>query len=120
VFVDGAYQGGFSRPALPAGVSQQLNVVVGGELALGTPTVAGTAELDIFVEGMGRINYGHGLIDRKGILGTVTLNGLVVTPWRTFLLHCPASWLRHGHNEIIIFDHHQTAPKPIAFTSTLD
>lgn len=189
VFVDGAYQGGFSRPALPDAVSQQLNVTTGDQLALATPGqagTAGTAELDIFTEGMGRINYGHGLVDRKGIIGTVTLNGRVVTAWRTFLLpmdsgfigrlrpvisdparpgqffrceveldssgdtyvdvsnwtkgvvwvngnnlgrywelgpqhrlYCPASWLRRGANEIIIFDHHQTEPKPIAFSSTL-
>jgi beta-galactosidase len=34
-------------------------------------------------------------------------------------LYCPASWLRRGHNEIIIFDHHQIEAKPIAFAGTL-
>lgn len=34
-------------------------------------------------------------------------------------LYCPASWLRRGRNEIVIFDHHQIEPKPIAFASTL-
>jgi beta-galactosidase len=131
--------------------------------------------LDIFVEGMGRINFAHSMIDRKGITDRVTLNGMTLMNWEvygypmdeefisglqpaeasgekpgiffrgkfdlettadTFIdmtnfvkgfvwvnghnlgryweigpqtrLYCPASWLRTGENEIIIFDMHKT------------
>ena len=47
--------------------------------------------LDILVEGMGRTNYGHALVDRKGILrdGLARDAGVApapVTGWQTFLL----------------------------------
>jgi beta-galactosidase len=191
VFVNGAYQGGFSRPAIPEAVSQELNITNGNDLVLTKPAASQSAQLDIFVEGMGRINYGHALVDRKGILDSVTLGNAgalsgTVTGWQVYLLpmddgfigrlrrhisdparsglffrcdvslhesgdtyvdmsnwtkgvvwvnghnlgryweigpqhrlYCPASWLRRGHNEIIIFDHHQTEAKPIAFASIL-
>ena len=132
--------------------------------------------LEIFVEAMGRINYGKNIIDRKGITDSVTLNGITLMNWKvynlpmdrkfiydlrssgktinkpgvffkgnfvltraegntsadTFIdisnyikgivwvnghnlgrywnigpqkrLYCPASWLREGLNEIIVFD----------------
>lgn len=34
-------------------------------------------------------------------------------------LYCPAPFLRHGTNEILIFDLHQTEPKPISFADAL-
>jgi beta-galactosidase GanA len=37
--------------------------------------------LDILVEGMGRINFGSRLIDRKGITEWVTLRGVTLTAW---------------------------------------
>ncbi len=37
--------------------------------------------LEILVEGMGRINYGPSLIDRKGITERVTLNGMTLMNW---------------------------------------
>jgi len=37
--------------------------------------------LDILVEGMGRINYGPRLIDRKGITERVTLNNMTLMTW---------------------------------------
>lgn len=133
--------------------------------------------LEIFVEGMGRINYGKDLIDRKGITGDVTIDGTIITNWKMYgfpmdykfiynlrstgknltkpglffkasffitetadtyfelsnftkgfvwinghnlgrywnigpqkRLFCPASWMRQGQNEIIIFDILQTKP----------
>jgi beta-galactosidase len=145
----------------------------------------------VLVEGMGRINFGHGLVDRKGITDSVmlgdagALSGSVIG-WQIFLLpmdetflqrlrhgisdatrpglffectphlttvadtyvdmsgwtkgvvwvnghnlgrywqigpqhrlYCPASWLRTGRNDIVVFDHHQIDPKPITFASTL-
>jgi beta-galactosidase len=130
--------------------------------------------LEIFVEGMGRINFAQTLIDRKGITDRVTLNGMTLMNWEvynlpmddrfisglkpsgkpeikngiffrgifqlektgdTFIdftnyqkgvtwvnghnlgrywnigpqkrLYCPASWLKKGENEVIVFDLHQ-------------
>jgi len=136
--------------------------------------------LEILVEGMGRINYGEHIIDRKGITERVTLNGMTLMNWKIYKLpmdwkymydlrssgkvvkkpgiffkgnfslaitgdtyfditaykkgvvwvnghnlgrywdigpqtrlYCPKSFLRTGLNEIIIFDLHQTDPKPL-------
>jgi beta-galactosidase len=86
VFVDGAYAGGFSRTLIPDAVSRALNVT-NNNAPLQLPTGDGSdATLDIFVEGMGRTNYGQALVDRKGILETVSLAGAQLTGWQTFLL----------------------------------
>ncbi len=37
--------------------------------------------LDILVEGMGHINFGQSMIDRKGITDRVTLNGMTLMDW---------------------------------------
>ena len=42
--------------------------------------------LEIFVEGMGRINFGQNLIDRKGITDRVTLNGMTLMNWKVYNL----------------------------------
>ncbi|MGD0754951.1 MAG: beta-galactosidase family protein [Bacteroidales bacterium] len=42
--------------------------------------------LEILVEGMGRINYGKNLIDRKGITDSVTLNGTILLNWQVYNL----------------------------------
>jgi beta-galactosidase len=39
------------------------------------------AELTLLVEDMGRVNYGPGLADPKGLLGPVTVNGVPLTGW---------------------------------------
>ena len=137
--------------------------------------------LEILVEGMGRINYGPHIFDRKGITGKVTLADEELTEWRVYKLpmdrkylydlrssgkvinkpgvffkgdfslaytgdtffdisnyrkgvvwvnghnlgrywdigpqkklYCPASYLRPGMNEIMIFDLHVISPKPVA------
>jgi len=131
--------------------------------------------LEILVEGMGRINFGQDLIDRKGITDRVTLNGMTLMNWQVYnlpmdkkfiydlrssgrtlkkpgiffkgnfsiiktfdtymdisnfkkgivwvnghnlgrywdigpqkRLYCPASFMKVGMNEVIIFDLHQT------------
>lgn len=141
--------------------------------------------LEIFVEGMGRINFAQNLIDRKGITDRVTLNGMTLMNWKVYnipmdkkyiydlrssgsnlkkpgqffrgnfmltraggimpgdtyidvsgytkgivwvnghnlgrywnigpqqRLFCPASWIKEGINEVIIFDIIQTEAKPI-------
>lgn len=40
--------------------------------------------LEIFVEGMGRINFAQYLIDRKGITDRVTLNGMTLMNWEVY------------------------------------
>lgn len=138
-------------------------------------------ELDILVEGMGHINFAQYMIDRKGITDRVTLNGMTLMNWETFLLpmdaksvqsiarpdrgfdirpgkffkgsftldetgdtyfdmstyskgilyinghnlgrywnigpqqrlYCPASWLKKGVNQIIVFDLHQLEAAPV-------
>jgi len=44
-----------------------------GDKSVGIPPLAANAQLDILVEGMGRVNYGKGIIDRKGITEKVVL-----------------------------------------------
>ncbi len=47
---------------------------------------ASGAQLDILVENMGRVNFGPELVDRKGILDGVILNGHYVFDWETYCL----------------------------------
>src|ERR1019366_2522840 len=42
--------------------------------------------LTILVEGMGRINFGQAMIDRKGITDRVTLNGMTLMNWQVYSL----------------------------------
>jgi beta-galactosidase len=86
VFIDGRHVGSVSRARMPATLAQPLNVVHGGvPLPLlstfadaqpgGSEADEAVAQLDILVEGMGRVNYGAGdaMLDRKGIVGGVVL-----------------------------------------------
>ncbi|MFD9903725.1 beta-galactosidase [Streptomyces sp. NPDC059063] len=88
VFLDGAYQGGFSRPTLWPAYAEPLKVTHGTSLKLGAADADAT--LDILVEGLGRVNFGH-YVDRKGITGQVSLsdagplNG-PLTHWQTHAL----------------------------------
>jgi hypothetical protein len=173
VFLDGKYIGtldrrlGISTIELPRGESEN-------------------PLLEIFVEGMGRINFAGAMIDRKGITDRVTLNGMTLMNWDvysfpmndefvaglkasgktsdkqgiffrgtfasdktadTFIditnfikgfvwvngnnlgryweigpqqrLYCPASWLKKGENEIIIFDLHKTEPGTVRGFETM-
>jgi beta-galactosidase len=47
---------------------------------------ANPAVLDILVEGMGRINYGQKIVDRKGITDSVTLEGTTLLNWKAYKL----------------------------------
>ena len=142
--------------------------------------------LEIFTEAMGRINFGHAIIDRKGITDHVILNGMTLMNWDvygfpmsgefismlkpgtrlskpgvffkttftldetndTFIdmtnfikgtvwvngrnlgryweigpqhrLYCPASWLKRGANEIVIFDLHKCEPGTIRGFETME
>jgi len=50
------------------------------------PARAAEATLDIFVEAMGRVNFGPEVHDHKGIHGPVTLGGQQLTGWQIFNL----------------------------------
>ena len=49
--------------------------------------------LDVLVEGMGRINFAHDLIDRKGITDRVTLNGMTLMRWEMYALPLTDGWI---------------------------
>jgi beta-galactosidase len=88
VFLNGAYQGGFSRPALSPSYAGPLKVTTGSSVNLGTANT--NPMLDILVEGLGRVNFGH-YIDRKGITGQVSLSNAgslngPLTRWQTYSL----------------------------------
>ncbi|MFB9838209.1 beta-galactosidase [Actinoallomurus acaciae] len=93
VFLDDTYAGGFSRPLVPDAVADARHVT-NGNAPLPLPPadqVGDHPRLDILVEGMGRTNYGHALVDRKGILESVALRdgGALtgdLTGWEVFLL----------------------------------
>jgi beta-galactosidase len=93
VFLDDTYAGGFSRALIPDAVANARRVTNNNApLPLPPATQVGDhPRLDILVEGMGRTNYGHALVDRKGILESVALRdgGALtgnLTGWEVFLL----------------------------------
>lgn len=51
--------------------------------------------LEILVEGMGRINFGQELIDRKGITQRVTLNGMTLMNWLVYNLPFNSGYIKH-------------------------
>lgn len=75
VYVNGKYIGSIDR--------------IKNEKTLLLPAVEAGSELQIFVEGMGRINFGRAIKDFKGIMNQVTLTAVVdgcETTWR------PMNW----------------------------
>jgi beta-galactosidase len=50
--------------------------------------------LQILVEGMGHINFAQFMIDRKGITDRVTLNGMTLMNWQTYLLPMNEPFIR--------------------------
>lgn len=66
VFLNGASVGVTYRPDSGAGQYTLPNPVTG-------------QIIDIFIENMGHINYGHGFFDPKGITGGVTIDGTSLT-----------------------------------------
>ncbi|MFB6836459.1 beta-galactosidase [Streptomyces sp. NPDC056361] len=67
VFVDGQ----------PVGVLEREN----HEHALSFLAPRRGAHLAVLVENQGRVNYGRAMHDRKGLIGAVTANGLVLVDW---------------------------------------
>lgn len=56
------------------------------------------SQLDILVEGMGRINYGQRLLDPKGITERVTLNGMTLMNWEMYSLPMNDTYLQNLKN----------------------
>lgn len=54
----------------------------------------GDAVLDILVDTTGRVNFGHQLLDRKGITDRVEYGDLTLMDWQVFLLPLDATHLR--------------------------
>jgi beta-galactosidase len=80
IFINGKYIGKLDR-------SKAENVI---ELpAASTPN----PQLDILVEGMGRINFAEYMIDRKGITERVSLNGMTLMNWQVFTLPFDESYV---------------------------
>ena len=52
-------------------------------------------QLDILVEGMGRINFAEYMIDRKGITDRVSLNGMTLMDWQIFTLPFDENYLQN-------------------------
>ncbi len=73
VFVDGKYIGKIDR-------AKEQNTI---DLPASTTD---NPQLDILVEGMGRINFAEYMIDRKGITERVSLNGMTLMNWQVFTL----------------------------------
>ncbi len=80
VYVDGCFVGTIDRTKNERGVK--------------LPERAGRNQtLDILVEGMGRVNFGEHLLDRKGITQRVTLRGVTLMDWQAFTLPMDAAYL---------------------------
>lgn len=136
VFVGGRYAGGFSRARVPASFAQPLGLVHGATLDLPaiTPDADGTVLLEILVEGMGRVNYGPDIVDRKGIVGSVTLENRtgekqVLTGWEVTLLPMDADYLAwlsssepkaHTHEDKPGWFHRATLALDVAGDTYLD
>lgn len=93
VFIGDQYAGGVSRTRMPKERALPLKVMYREPVTLpGASSVANeSAMLEILVEGMGRVNYGHSMIDRKGIAEPVVLHRAtgareVLTEWEVVLL----------------------------------
>ncbi|MDE2054226.1 MAG: beta-galactosidase [Xanthomonadaceae bacterium] len=52
-----------------------------------------TEALEILVDSFGHVGYGHAMVDRKGILGDVRLNGEALRHWDVFSLPLDDAWL---------------------------
>ena len=163
---------------------QHPKLRAGGKVRL--PATKGEAPLEILVDSFGHVGYGQATADRKGIVGTVQLDGQPLEGWEAVSLpldgrwlaalkplrgrpvrpgvffrgslslaqsgdcyldmadwakgylwvnghllgrywnlgpqqrlYCPASWLRAGDNEVLVFDMHRTEPAPIRSAASL-
>ena len=85
VFVDGRFIGTIDRRL--------------GEKSIDLPVSQSTLpqshnpQLEILVEAMGHINFAQDIIDRKGITDRVTLSGMTLMNWESFLLPLTEQWV---------------------------
>lgn len=89
VFLNGKYIGFLDR-------KEGINTIELPESDVHNPV------LEILVEGMGRINFAHAMIDRKGITDRVILNGMTLMNWEVFKLPFDDKFiaaLHPGNNE---------------------
>jgi beta-galactosidase len=97
VFVDERYAGGVSRAHVPREYAQPLHVMHRAPLSLASTRHGHEAvpdevlSLEIFVEAMGRVNFGPEIVDRKGLLEPVTIKHAdgsctSLKDWEVFLL----------------------------------
>jgi beta-galactosidase len=99
VFMDGKYAGGLSRTRMPQHRALPLNVSHCKPIAL-PAAPGGAAVLDILVEGMGRVNYGRAMADRKGLVDPVVLSDAtgsskVLKDWEVVLLPMSTSFVEN-------------------------
>ena len=91
VFVGEHYAGGVSRAQIPRGYAQALRVTHRAPLALAGTSTGAPGALEILVEGMGRVNFGPAIVDRKGLLEPVKMHYVdgsisLLKDWEAFLL----------------------------------
>jgi beta-galactosidase len=89
IFVDGERRAQFDRRQ--------------GAVTLSLPARERPERLDLFVEAFGRINYGGGLHDRKGLLAPVDLDETPLGPWEIFPLElsgAPPRGLRYTRDGV--------------------
>jgi beta-galactosidase len=97
VFVGDHYVGGVSRAQTPRRYAEPLHLMHRAPLALPSalpedePNRDGAVSLDILVEGMGRVNFGPAIVDRKGLLEPVRIKNAdgsfsLLKGWEVFLL----------------------------------
>ncbi|HBG70080.1 MAG: beta-galactosidase [Bacteroidetes bacterium GWF2_43_63] len=85
VFLDGKFVGTIDRSK--------------GETSIKLPaSESKNPVLEIFVEGMGRINFAQQLIDRKGITERATLNGMTLMNWEVYCLPMDSAYIARLDN----------------------
>lgn len=86
VFVDDHYVDCVSRVRHPSLHSNP-------RIALPASTRGQHARLDILVDSFGHVGYGHAMVDRKGIVGDLRLDGAALRGWDVFGLPLDDAWL---------------------------
>ncbi|MBN3753085.1 beta-galactosidase [Paraburkholderia sp. Tr-20389] len=100
VFVGDQYAGAVSRARVQEDLASPRKIMRRRPVALpdASSRQQEAAVLEILVEGMGRVNYGHSMIDRKGIVDPVVIHdasGASEIPdgWEVVLLPMDASFI---------------------------
>ncbi len=57
------------------------------------PASKGEAPLEILIDSFGHVNFGHAMVDRKGLVGEVKLDGQTLTGWEAVSLPLGERWL---------------------------